>query len=275
LKHFLETRTAAPARESRESIDLAKTGGWLAADILVVACITGLILRIEVVNRVTEGKPENICHTAQQVLHSPTSTETERGIALFNVSRVSGDEATAILRQAAFEQSPPLRLAAAADLLGRDDMLALSLLQKTLDQSSSLQGSVSSKTSGPLVSSQTGISYQFNLGSMLRSVKDPAALPILIHLLDSTDPEIRLGAIEGIRNFKTPEIIDPLIKGLDDPDPRVRRSSEWGLELFLLRDQAKYGWHPPHYDSPATEHQAYIDSLTAWVKEWQSRTLGQ
>jgi HEAT repeat protein len=157
------------------------------------------------------------------------------------------------------QQPAPVNLEAAESLIYFHDVSGLSVIEDALMHAAQ-PGAISPPGGWG------------GLAACLDQITDPAAFPVLVHLLDSPDPDIRYGAIQGIRNFRTPDAIAPLIKGLDDPDPRVRQSSEWGLGLLLGGNPSKYGWFPPRYDSPATEHQTYLDSLRAWVKEWKSKT---
>jgi hypothetical protein len=265
LKKWSEPARGLPARSIDE---IRKVSLWLTFDIVLIICATVAILRAEVVNRVAEGKPENICRAAAQVLQSQTSTGGERVNAVFKLGQVSSEESTNLLRQAARNQPAPVNLIAAANLLGRDDLLGLPLLENSLANSSQLNASYSATSKSPMgiSNSVTAIAFQINLGSYLGRVKNPAALPALIRLMNSGNAEIRLGAVQGIRNINSPEIIDPLVKGLDDPDPKVRKSCMWGLGLFLGRDERTYGWHPPHYDSPQDEDQIYLDSFKTWAR---------
>ena len=246
---------------------------WLAFDLVLIVGTTFAILRTEVVNRIAVGKPENIYEAAVQVLQSKASSEGDRAQAILKLGEIRSEAATDLLRHAARDEPEPINIVAAAELLGRDDLVGLPLIAEYLVHSSQVKTAYSSTTKSPLgVASISGFNFQLNLASYLRSVKDPAALPILIRLMSSDNAEIRLGTVQGIRNMNSPEMIDPLVKGLDDPDPKVRQSCMWGLGLFLGRDQRKYGWHPPHYDSPQDEQQIYLDSFKTWAKQRTSGT---
>ena len=236
----------------------------LVFDVGFLFLVMSVVLFLDLRQRLRLGDPDAILASVTQVLDSPASTPADREGALSHMEEFSdkfrGDaisSAVAMLRREVQSQPVPVNLVVAKTLITFRDFSALPLIENALLHSSDPGA----------VAPPGGWGY---LALSLDVIKDPAALSALIQLFDSPDADIRYGAIQGIRNFHTPDAIPPLIKGLDDPDARVRKSSEWGLGLLLGSDERRYGWYPPHYDSPASESEAYVDSLKTWAKAWQA-----
>jgi hypothetical protein len=226
---------------------------WLVFDLVLIFCVTATILRVQVINRVAQGRPENICNAVSPTLNSPTTAANERVNALFKLAQVHTDQATDILRHAAREQPAPVNLVAAANLLGRDDLVGLSILETSLMHSSQL-GSPS----------PTG-DYWMNLEVMLSNVTDPAAAPILARLMTSPEFGTRRGAAHALRNIHTTATIDSLIKGLDDSDVEVRYFSVTGLAAATLEPHQMHDWYPSR-GKYALNEQYYLDHWKAWAK---------
>lgn len=70
----------------------------------------------------------------------------------------------------------------------------------------------------------------------LALLKDPRAVPVLLKLVDSTDPTARLDAIKGLGETGDPSVIPILRQTLKDPDVNMRGWSIIGLGS--LKDQA-------------------------------------
>ena len=237
---------------------------WLSFDLILIVCATVAILRTEVVNRIAEGNPENIYRAAALVLQSKTSPPGDHAQAIMKLAGVTNDDATDRLRHAAREEPEPINLLAAAELLGRDDMLGLSILKDHLMQASPIDAGYSTTRKSMMGDSVSGFNFQINLDTYLGHIKDPAALPILVELMRSPKPEIRRGAIQGMRNIKpSPLTVDALVTGLYDSDETVRNYAMWGLIVIMDRDKATYGWERPSHHF--VSRQDDLDSLKAWA----------
>ena len=240
----------------------------VAFDLGFLFLVTFVVLAVDLGHQLRLGQPDAIIANATNVLDSPASTPADREGALsdlqeFSEKFKSEDVARAVvtLRREVGQQPPPVNLVVAKVLITFQDYSAVPLIEAAL-QRAAQPGAIAPPGGWG------------DLANSMGSIKDPAVLPFLIQLFDSPNADIRYGALQGIRNFRTPDAIAPLVKGLDDPDPRIKNSSEWGLGLLLGGDERFYGWHPPHYDSAADEHQVYLDSLKAWVKDWEGKSSG-
>ena len=216
-------------------------GRWLAFDLGLIVCATFSILRVEVANRVAQGMPEYLIRTLQ----SPASSDYERMNAIWELSMFETDGSTQALQRAAREQKPPINLMAAATLLERNDISGLPLLEDvSLRHPSELR--------------------ELHLQTYLGSIKDPAAIPSLIHLMASPDVEIRRGAAQALCNISLAATIDPLIEGLDDSDVEVQYYSVIGLAK--ISGKPYNGWYPGR-GIFGQNTQYYLNHWKAWAKE--------
>jgi len=265
LKRWGQARSAT---EKADSVPLAlnqkerqRMGLWLAFDLGLMVCLTFVILRVEIANRVAQGKPEYFIQT----LLSPTSPDNERLHAIGELSSVKTDESTQALRRAAREQQPPVNVMAAATLLLHNDISELPLLEDICLRHSSQLEQDSFQTivsNGLITSSLTGShSGPINLESYLGCIRDPAAIPSLIHLMTSPNVGTRRGTAHALRNIASPATMDVLIKGLDDSDIEVRYYSTCTL-IKIAGDG-----HYPARDRYDLNEESYLDHWKTWAKE--------
>ncbi len=73
-------------------------------------------------------------------------------------------------------------------------------------------------------------------GACLAILKDPRAIPVLLKLADSNNPQMRLHAVKSLGDMGNPMVLPKLRQTLKDPDGNVRG---WSIiALGKLRDQA-------------------------------------
>lgn len=240
LKRTFENRQARASRTLPvrvSSQEWKKIGLWLAFDLSLIVCVTAVILHSVVENRIAQGKPDYLIRTLQ----SQSSSIPERLHALWELMGVQTDEATQALRRAAREQQPPINLRAAAALLVRNDISELEVLEE------------------PLMHPHTD--ETLNLGYGLASIKDPAAISVLVHLMTSPEVITRRGAASALRNIASPSTTDALIKGLDDSDVQVRY-----FTACTLIEIAGDG-HYPSQGLFEQNEEAYLDHWKAWARQ--------
>jgi len=272
----------APATELTLS-ETSKIYLWLGIDSIVIGLVTFAILNADLKQRRVWSNPENVFDRAASVLQDKDASGGDRALALNTIGQSRDSRAIDLLRRAVHVESGQNQIAAATSLLGRDDMLALSVLAAPLMQHSQINGTLQPTTSHTPSEGNgvqiAGFSQSINLGTSLCRVKDPAAVPILVQLMASTDPKTREGSASALRNIMTlkeqgsdrwmptwpgtvdlPAVTDAMVAGLDDKDEMVRYFSV--CTLMEINDN-------PHY--PAVflfkDHEAdYVNGWKAWAE---------
>jgi hypothetical protein len=200
---------------------------------------------------VTDGEPVNrVVGELACVIQSPTSAVFDRISALRALSTVPAPSATEVLERAARELSSPLNLLAAIDLVARNDLSTLPLVEE------------GARTSPMLVISDKGNTMQYHWGRALEGIKDPAAIPALARMLTVDDSLIRQGAVRALRNTESEDALEPLSKALDDSDFWVRWEAV--MALATITDQKE--WYP-FYDQFKENEQLYLGHWKSWAAQ--------
>jgi hypothetical protein len=198
---------------------------------------------------VTAGEPlDRVAGELACVVQSPTSAVFDRISAMEALAALPAPSGTEVLRRAARELPSPLNLMAALDLVARNDISVLPLVEE------------GARTSPILVVSDRGSTTQLHWGRALAGIKDPAAIPSLARLLTVDDSEIRQGAVEGLRNTGSEAALEPLSKALYDSNFWVRWNAVMGMAEIAHRKE----WYP-FYDAFKDDEQLYLDYWKAWA----------
>lgn len=204
---------------------------------------------------VTAGEPlHRVVGELACVIQSPTSAVFDRISALGALATVPAPSATEVLERAARELPSPLNLLAAIDLVARNDISALSLVEE------------GARTSPMLVISDKGNTMQYHWGRALEGIKDPAAIPALARMLTVDDSEIRQGAVGGLRNTGSEVALEPLCKALDDSNFWVR----WEAVMALATITHQKEWYPV-YDQFKGNEPLYLNYWKAWAAQKSSK----
>jgi hypothetical protein len=199
---------------------------------------------------VTAGEPlERVVGEFDCVIQSPSSTIFDRISALQVLDRVPGPSATEVLERAARELHCPLNVLAAIDLVARNDLSALQLVEE------------GARTSPMLVIADNGNTvFEYHWGQALGGIKNPAAIPALARMLTVDDSVIPQGAVQGLRNTESEAALEPLSKALDDSDFWVR----WEAVMALATITHQKEWYPV-YDQFKENEQLYLDHWKCWA----------
>jgi len=199
---------------------------------------------------VTAGRPiDRVAGELACVIQSPTSTVCERLTSLQALGTVLAPSATEVLQQAARELPSPLNLLAAIDLVQRNDISALPLVEEGARISPTLK-----------VSDKGNTIFEYHWGRALEGIKDPAAIPALARLLTVDDSEIRQGVVVGLRNTGSDAAIEPLSQALYDSNIWVR----WGAVMGMAAITHQKEWYP-FWDEFKDNEQLYLDYWKAWA----------
>jgi len=266
--------------------EISKMFLWMFLDAIVVGGLTFAILRADLQQRRVFSSPQNVFDREAAVLNDKEASAGDRALALNAIEGTRDSRTTDLLRRAVQEETGETQLTAAANLIGRDDLLALSVLEGPLMQSSRITGTLLPTTSHTPSNGNgvrvAGFSQSINLGTYLNRVKDPAAAPILARLMGSSDAGTREGAASALRTIMTlkarggdrwvpawPRTLDlsavtnAMIAGLDDSDEMVRYFSV--CTMMEINDN-------PHYPAVflfKAHEEAYVNGWKAWA---QNRT---
>lgn len=232
--------------ESEPVVEVGHAFRWfvLALGVGVVASLIGYASYVGVKNTPFA----RIAH-ARMVLAGPNSSEQQKTNAIWDLWRLREDASTQILREAVRSQPVPLNILAAACLANRNDLTGLPLLETELMKSSE------SRSGGG----------KFNMGTMLRGIENPEAIPVLVKLMKSPDKGIRSGAVQALRNTKSKDAIEPLIGGLYDEEWQVRWISTLGLAEIVGHGKGEKSWGPSR-DTFKKEEQLYLEHWREWAK---------
>jgi hypothetical protein len=190
------------------------------------------------------------------VLRSSKAATRDQAQAIAALDSVKTPNASTVLRSATRKLPAPLNLYAATALLNRNDVSALPLVERAMQNSSIL-----------LVKDE-GYYMEGHLGWALRDITNKAAIPALTRLLASTDVETRRGAASGLHNIGTMTAIKPLAKALRDSDWEVRWLAVMGLAKIAGPDKNGNSWYPA-YDEFKQNEQRYVDHWQEWVRKKQ------
>jgi hypothetical protein len=113
---------------------------WLVIDSLVIGVLTFAILNADLKQRRIWSNPESVFAREAAVLQDKEASEGDRALALNALRGFRTEQATELLRREVRDETGENQISAAVSLLGRDDMLALSVLEKPLMQGGSLPG---------------------------------------------------------------------------------------------------------------------------------------
>jgi len=201
---------------------------------------------------ITAGEPlERVVGEFDCVIQSPLSTIFDRTSALRMLDRVPDPSATKVLERAARELHPPLNLLAAINLVARNDLSALPLVEE------------GARTSPVLVIADEGHTiFQYHWGDALGGIKDPAAIPALARMLTVDDSLIRQGVVQALGNTESEAALEPLSKALDDSDVWVRWEAVMGLATITHQKD----WYP-FYDQFKENEQLYLDHWKSWAAQ--------
>jgi len=151
------------------------------------------------------------------------------------------DSETARLRRALGSFEPDVRATACKRLGELKDKNSVALLIKLLTDSVPVVrfnaalalGNIGDKSAiEPLGRTAKRESLSDVAMAMTKALADfgPPAIPVLIELLSSPLPAVRLTACQGLGRIRAHQAVDVLIRRLDDPDRLVRRAA-----IFALR----------------------------------------
>lgn len=247
-------------------VEISKLMSWLVFDSIVIGLVLFSILWTDLNQRREWSNPEHVFARAAAVLQEKGASEGDRALALNTIEGFHNDQATEILRLAVREETGETQMSAAAALIGRDDLLALSVLEGPLMQGKMFTGTILPTTSltpsegnGVHIAGFGHIGSR-NFGASLAGVKNPDAVPILVRLMAAPDAETRRGAASALRNFHSSASTDAMIAGLNDTDEIVRYFSV--CTLMELNGN-------PHYPAVSIfedDEQSYLDHWKAWAK---------
>jgi len=247
-------------------MEISKIYLWLFLDSIVVGLLTFAILRADLQQRRVWSNPQNVFDRAAAVVNDKEASAGDRALALNTIEQSRDIRATDLLRRAVHEETGENQISAAVSLLGRDDLLALSVLEEPLTQGTQFTGTVQPTTTHT-PSEGNGVQVAgfghigtWKIGRSLQRVKDPAAVPILIRLMASPDSETREGASGALRNFASPDSTDVMIAGLDDSDEMVRYFS-----VCTLIEIAGDG-HYPAISIFEDDEKDYLKEWKTWAK---------
>jgi HEAT repeats len=156
-----------------------------------------------------------------RVIFSSSADAYHRAVLLSHLEGMRTNRSTAVLKKASQELIYPLNALAASYLLQRNEISAISLVEKSLNESPVLliQGAKSGMT--------------VYLGGSLDEITDPKANPFLVRLAASSHPETRASAIHALGNIKSKNSIPALANALSDSDLTVRWQAVMGLSKIL------------------------------------------
>jgi hypothetical protein len=220
---------------------------WLALDSILIGVITAAILHHSLVQRREWTSPNEVIARAIGVINDQGSSAGDRALALNTLERSHDPRATELLRREAREDTGDNQIRAAVSLLGIDDKLALSVLEKPLMQGSALSGKIQPTTShtpsegfGVRVAS-FGTIGTWPYGRSVEKVRDPDVAPVLVRLMGAPAKETREGAASALRKILAlksaggdrwvpdwpstvdlPSVTAAMVRALDDPDEMVR-----------------------------------------------------
>jgi hypothetical protein len=240
------TKRKALAAESEPEVDASHAFRWfaMALGVCLVASLIGYACYVGWKN--TPGA--RISH-AQKVMTDAKSSMEQKQRALWDLFRLRDEGSTRLLQFAVKTQPPPLNILAAAFLVNRNDLTGLPLLEVELMKSSEW------KSGGG----------KLNMGAMLRGIKNPAAIPVLVKLMKSPDKDTRSGAVQALRNTKSKDAVEALIGGLYDEEWQVRWISTLGLAEIVGHGKGEKSWGPAH-DTFKKDEQLYLDHWREWAR---------
>lgn len=153
---------------------------------MIVVVAIGIGLGLYAIQTAKVYSPESKLAAARSILDAPASTLQQRAQALRDLEIIRTPESRALQQKAVTDQPYPLNILTALNLVLRNDLSALPVLEKELMQSGSLHW-------------EFGHAY---LWMALIGITDPAARPALNRLLQSNDPAVRKVAAEALQKIE-------------------------------------------------------------------------
>ncbi len=178
-------------------------------------------------------------------LKEPKSSLAERRLAVHLLRSGETESATAILRLAAKDSDPVVRLQALSALTARNDISMLKTVEDTL------------------LHPKPGIEDYLlrNLSAALEGIKEPQAVSALNRLLRSSNVNVRLGAARALRRLHVSDAIDGLVLALEDSNREIRYEGVIGL----AEQTGQLDWAPA-IDTFWNDEQYYLQHWKAWAK---------
>lgn len=244
LHRFIRKKVVVAESEPVAEVSYAFRWFVLALAVGVVASLIGYASYVGAKNT-----PKARVSHAQKVMTDAKSSMEQKRRALWDISQLRDEDGTRLLQFAVKNQPPPLNVFAAAELANRNDLTGLPLLEVELMKSSEWK---------------SGGSWM-NMGTMLRGIENPEAIPVLVKLMKSPDKGTRSGAVQALRNTKSKDAIEALIGGLYDEEWQVRWISTLGLAEIVGHGKGEKSWGPAH-DTFKKDEPLYLDHWREWAK---------
>lgn len=201
----LKRRLVAPRNLELSPREICSLYRCLSWDVGLLVGIVTVLLSIDAAKIVRENNPQVFAETQKEILLSPTATEADKLQVVMEMRYIRTLDQVGVLRQALKSPFPNVKCAAAATLLIGGDISGLPVLEETLMHSSTITITNEHQVihSDWLGYGEGGpISRTYDLARVLRSITDQNALPILMRLTSSTDPDTRNGAAQAVENMR-------------------------------------------------------------------------
>jgi HEAT repeat protein len=187
---------------------------------------------------------ERVAFSVAAVIDSPEASASDRESLMLDGDALRTPEMRAALRRALGDSDPSLRFTAAACLLRLGDLSGVAEIEKVL-----LHGGSSLR--------------EQDLGrarAVLAKVADPAAIPTLTRLLESSGRQTRGAAAMALRSIRSPLSIPALVRALDDSDQEVQYHA-----VMTLAELAKDYDHAPSMDRFRERPGEYVQYWRTWA----------
>lgn len=192
----------------------------------------------------TPNAIDRVVGAIKNVLSSPQASPSEKTTAIFFLSRSQSPAATAALQFALGQPQREVQLAAAGDLLQRNDLSGLELAKDALLKPESIS---------PVMSHNLAFDISFGL-------RDTKAIPSITQLLSSSDPEVRRAVASSLMHMESPEAVTSLKSLLDDSDFEARYYAVVGL----ARVTSQTDWSPG-MEQFRTNESKYLEHWRNWT----------
>jgi HEAT repeat protein len=197
-----------------------------------------------------ETDSEQVIAEVAQVLITPQGPldTCKRAIEVLSKvrSEAPAEVVTVALQRGVQNADMSTRLLAAAALLRRNDVSTLGIVESVL-------------TRLPTNIDQDALTAL--IFAIQDGVRDPAAVPTLVHLLNAPDSQVRRAAAAALRHTSADTAINPLSKALRDNDREVRYQAVLGLAQITAQPE----WGPP-LDLFEKKEEHYLNYWKDWVK---------
>lgn len=198
--------------------------------------------------RSTSGLPlDRVIARLLEVLRDHNSLTTDSSSSLEALASIQEKAGTQALREAMQSSTGDLQLLVAAKLLARNDISGLNLIEEQILHPVPSRSYLLPKLAGSLI-----------------GVRDPKSIPVLDHLLHSSDPLVIRAVAIALRQTGSADAEKPLSKLLESDDERVRYYAVIGLGEITHEDE----WAPAF--SEFLEHESKY--LSYW-RDWTASNL--